>query len=141
MHDVSIIWEFWPFTAILPMVVRDLLTGYGINPVFTWMMDLTEVPRWIWNTFVGSFLGAFTGINSIFTLLYYVPNYVYLLIFGSYRLVFQYVLSFIRSVTGWFNFESFIAVILASAGLITVLITSGALDVPAEESGAADATQ
>ena len=74
-HDVSIIWEFWPFKKILWNSVRTFLTGHGLNIINNILMEVTVVPRWIWNYATDLIfwpenfaMGFFNGLaNFIFT--------------------------------------------------------------------------
>ena len=72
-HDVSIIWEFWPFDVMIPSALRVFLTGYGINPVFTWMYDISYIPMQIWDGF-WNFVAW--PINSIFSFLWGLVNFL-----------------------------------------------------------------
>ena len=75
-HDVKAVWNWWPLNLFVPSIVNTYLNGYGINPITTYLDDLTFWPRSQWNglmnlffgwnidiifDIIGSILGAFTG--------------------------------------------------------------------------------
>ena len=73
-HDVSIIWNFWPFNYILWTPVVEFLNGHGLNWVMNFFNDIFLLPMILWN----GFFGAFMAIPNIFlTLLKLIPDTVF----------------------------------------------------------------
>ena len=72
-HDVSIIWEFWPLDVMIPNALRVFLTGYGVNPIFTYLYDIAFWPMEIWD---GFFNVVAWPINNIFSFLWGLVNFL-----------------------------------------------------------------
>ena len=131
-HDVSIIWEFWPFNVAIPQIVRVLLTGYGINPIFTLMYDISFWPIMIWNGIFGM-IGV--PVNIIFNFLYAIINGPTSYIVFICEII-KYVLMTFRSVTGWSKIETFV-VIAAMVGVSVWLTLELFAETPADGESAA----
>ena len=50
-HDVQAIWDFWPINLMIPTVLSTYMNGYGINPITTYLDDISFWPRYFWNGF------------------------------------------------------------------------------------------
>jgi hypothetical protein len=74
-HDVQVFWESWPWNPMLPRIVRDFLTGYGINPWMTHNYDLTVWTRFWWNLF-WSFFGL-NPWNWFWGIIWFIPDQLY----------------------------------------------------------------
>ena len=124
-HDVQIIWEFWPFNVLLPWALRDFLTGYGINPLFTWMTDISLYPLVLWNGFWN--LGGLNPINWIGNILWRGVDTVFSM-FDIADGIWDICVHTIRRITGWISFESFFAVLALGGVAIWLAIEAGFLD-------------
>ena len=72
IHDVEILWNFWPFTYIIPGPIRRFLDGHGFNWIMNILNFFTFWPRIIWNS-IGELIFPF---NILWTFLMFVPNTV-----------------------------------------------------------------
>ena len=132
-HDVNIIWEFWPLNVALPQIVRVLLTGYGVNPIFTWMYDISFWPIFLWNSFFG-LIGV--PINIVFNFLYAVINGPTAFVVAIWEYVKFFLMTF-RNITGWSNVESFVAVASLTGVTLWLAIESGLFgEMPADGTAA-----
>ena len=113
-HDVQIIWWCWPFINIIPAVVRELVGGYGINPIFTWMADIAWWPIFIWDMFWWVWGWP---LNVIIDIVMFIPNAAYYTFGGSLFLVYQQFMFLGRRLTGWLQIET-----LAVAGGLGYLV-------------------
>ena len=117
MHNVQIIWEFWPFNYILPSFLRQFLTGYGINWVNTYLMDISVVPRTAWNFFW--FIFAPFGFNPLFDFLWGLINLITNILYLPILILWNMPIYLIREVFrvssiesfGWILFLTFMAVL------------------------------
>ena len=114
-HDVKIIWELWPIANLLPAFVRDFLTGYGINPIFTWMSDVLWFPIWIWNGFWNTVIFPYTYFMFF---LYTFLDWPYWATAGLIIKPIQFFIWYFRKLSGWIELEN--TVILLGL-VITVL--------------------
>lgn len=104
-------WDFWPLNVLTPTLIDTYLNGYGINPITTWLSDVTWWPRTTWNTFFGVLFGlvnwipVFIGyVLSILTFLFESP----VKFIGYFQWAWRYF-------SHWADFESFV-VVAALAG-------------------------
>ena len=51
-HDVSVIWNIYPFNVILWQPVVTFLQGHGLNIVNNVVYSFLELPIGIWNIIV-----------------------------------------------------------------------------------------
>ena len=72
MHDVQVIWEFWPFNHMLLTIDKNLLDGYSWNWLNNFLSDAFAIPRFFWNLF---FEVVAFPINWFFDGLNFIGNY------------------------------------------------------------------
>ena len=74
MHDVKVIWEFWPFNHMLLTIDKNLLDGYSWNWLNNFLSDFFNIPRFFWNLF---FEVVAFPINWFFDALNFIGNVIW----------------------------------------------------------------